>query len=352
MDELGLAALKECLAEGEQGRERWNYQRENDGEALLESFGSALVVGLPNGIKVYLRSTNLWLADLRGRDLSRYNLSGAYLGGAQLQDAVLRDCDLTGAYLVAANLRGADLRGADLSRANLFDADLGNAKLTATRLIGAQLLGTRIDGATFSGSNIHGVSVWGTTGEPADQRDLRITTALEPEITVDDIEVGQFVYLMLHNEKIRNVLQTISAKVVLILGRFTPERKLVLDRLRDELRRLNLSPVLFDFEPASNVDVTDTVTLLAKMARFVIADLTDPSSVQQELSLIAPQTVVAIRPIIMAGHRPWAMFDDLRRRSRGILPVHEYRNVEELVRDIQSHVVAPAEAKRTELLAL
>jgi len=54
---------------------------------------------------------------------------------------------------------------------------------------------------------------------------LIITPPNEPEITVDNIEVAQFIYLMLYNQKIRDVIDTITSKVVLILGRFTPERK-------------------------------------------------------------------------------------------------------------------------------
>jgi hypothetical protein len=48
------------------------------------------------------------------------------------------------------------------------------------------------------------------------------------------------------------VIDTITSKVVLILGRFTPERKSVLDAIRDQLRKRNYLPVLFDFEKPSN----------------------------------------------------------------------------------------------------
>jgi hypothetical protein len=58
---------------------------------------------------------------------------------------------------------------------------------------------------------------------------------------------------------------------------------------------------LFDFDPATNRDISDTLTLLARMARFVIADLTDPSSVQQELTMIAPNVLVAIQPLMLEG---------------------------------------------------
>jgi hypothetical protein len=53
----------------------------------------------------------------------------------------------------------------------------------------------------------------------------------EPEITVDNIEIAQFIYLMLNNQKVRDVIDTITSKVVLI-RRFTADRKAVLDALR------------------------------------------------------------------------------------------------------------------------
>jgi hypothetical protein len=60
----------------------------------------------------------------------------------------------------------------------------------------------------------------------AKQNDLIITPPGELVIAVDNLEVAQFIYLLLHNERIRSVVDTIARKAVLILGRFTPERKL------------------------------------------------------------------------------------------------------------------------------
>jgi len=48
---------------------------------------------------------------------------------------------------------------------------------------------------------------------------LIITDDNEPTITVDNLEVAQFIYLLLNNQKIRDVIDTITSKVVLILGR-------------------------------------------------------------------------------------------------------------------------------------
>jgi hypothetical protein len=87
---------------------------------------------------------------------------------------------------------------------------------------------TDLTDADLTGCSIYGVSAWRLKLAGTKQQDLVITREDEPEITVDDIEVAQFFYLMLNNQKIRNVIDTITSKVVLILGRFTQERKPVL----------------------------------------------------------------------------------------------------------------------------
>ena len=72
-----------------------------------------------------------------------------------------------------------------------------------------------------------------------------VTSEDQPAITVDNIEVAQFVYLLLHNQKIRGVIDTTTSKTVLILGRFTDERKAVLDALREELRKRDYLPRVY-----------------------------------------------------------------------------------------------------------
>jgi Pentapeptide repeats (8 copies) len=59
---------------------------------------------------------------------------------------------------------------------------------------------------------------------------------------------AQFVYLLLHNEKIRDVIDTVGRKGVLLLGRFTEGRIAVLERLRDELRKRGYLPIVFNFD--------------------------------------------------------------------------------------------------------
>src|SRR6516162_7448688 len=160
----------------------------------------------------------------------------------------------------------------------------------------------------------------------------------------DNIEVAQFVYLLLHNEKIRDVINTITSKVVLILGRFTAERKAILDALREELRKRDYLPILFDFNVPATRDITETVSLLARMARFIIADLTDPSSIPKELEAIVPSLAVPIQPLLEGLAKPYAMFKDYWKYD-WVLPVYHYEGLQLLLATLVEKVIGPAEAK-------
>src|SRR5262249_16622808 len=155
---------------------------------------------------------------------------------------------------------------------------------------------------------------------------------------------AQFIYLMLNNQKVRDLIDTITSKVVLILGRFTDERKKVLDALREELRRRNYVPILFDFEVPATRDITETVSLLARMARFIIAGLTEPRRIPKELEAIVPDLAVPIQPLLEVSSRTYAMFKDYWKYD-WVLPVYRYEGLEPLLATLAEKVIAPAEGK-------
>src|SRR5712692_9764677 len=324
----------------------------------------------PRHIQIDLSEADLSGAQLSGAnliavDLSRANLSGAdlsnsYLDGADLIGADLSYADLSQSGLWKADLSGANLTGACLQETNLRFANLSVADLKDANLIGTNLSGTNLSRANLTGCLIHAISAWKVHLEDATQANLVITDEGEPSITVDSLEVAQFIYLLLNNQKIRDVIDTITSKVVLILGRFILERKAVLDALRDELRKRNYLPVLFDFEKPVSRDITETVSTLAHLARFIIVDLTDPSSAPHEVATVIPHTVVPVQPLLLrellmidgkvVERREYAMFEDLRRRHHWVLPTFRYQDTAELLASLQAQIIAPAEQKAKELM--
>ena len=161
--------------------------------------------------------------------------------------------------------------------------------------------------------------------------------------------MAQFISLLLNNKEIREVIDTITSKVVLILGRFTPERKAVLDAIRDALRKHDYLPILFDFEKPSSRDFTETVRTLAHLSRFIIADLTEPSSIPQELQAIIPTLAVPIQPVLLDGKREYAMFVDFLKIYHWVLPIHYYTDQANLITTLEDYVIIPAEQKVQEL---
>ena len=173
----------------------------------------------------------------------------------------------------------------------------------------------------------------------------------EPEITVDNIEVAQFVYLLLHNEKIRDVIDTVGRKGVLLLGRFTEGRLAVLERLREELRQRGYLPIVFNFDKPQTKDLTETVRLLAGLSHFVIADITNPKSAPRELQATVPEIMVPFVPIIEKGEQPFAMLQDLwiNHRDWVFEPLY-YSSLDALVGALDKEIIGPAEARFDELI--
>jgi uncharacterized protein YjbI with pentapeptide repeats len=297
-----------------------------------------------NLFRAVFYDANLMEADLCCANLQEAILPQASLVEARLYKANLSKAKLLQANLMMANLNKAVLAGADLAGANLLNVNLSEADLTGANLQYAGVAGADFTGADLTGCRIHGVSAWRLKLDGVKQQDLIITSSNEPEITVDNIEVAQFIYVLLHNQNIRHVIDTVTSKVVLILGRFTKERKVILDALREELRERDYVPILFDFDPSATRDITETITLLARMARFIIADVTDPSSIPKELEAIVPDLAVPVQPLIEGASRPYAMLKDYW-KYEWVLPVYRYEGLEPLLATLAEKVIAPAEAK-------
>lgn len=306
------------------GIDAWNNWRSENPDEKIDLM-SAELIGLD------LSGVNLKGADLRRMNLRQVNLYGANLEGAELYRT-----NLNSVNLVNANLKNANLYRAYLGRADLSGSDLSQANLQMSLL--SQ---TKIEGTNFNSALVYGISTWNLVGTPSGQSRLVITGDNEAEVTVDDLKMAQFVYLLLTNGELRDVIQTVTSKAVLILGRFYNERKIILDFLREELRKRDFAPIIFDFEPSQNRDLTETVQLLASLSKFVIADLSDAKSIPQELSVIIPSfPSIPILPIIVEGEYEYSMFEHWKRFD-SVLPVFRYQNQQDLLINLDAQILRP-----------
>jgi len=317
---------------------------------------------LPVGCPPKCAGADLYHANLVGAYLDGADLSGANLSDARLGEAHLSRANLSEAYLVRANLSRANLSRANLSKASLSQANLSEAKLSRAHLtranlsranlINARLVETNLHNTNLIGCYIYGISAWNLkVNEGTKQSGLIITQPSEPTVTVDDLEVAQFIYLLLNSQKLRNVVATINSKAVLILGRFTPGRKAVLDAMANELRKNNLLPIIFDFERATSRDFTETIKRLAGMSLFVIADITNPKSAPLDLQATIPDYQIPFVPIIEGGEEPFSMFRDLTKYSWMLKPLI-YWSLADLIKIFKKVVIDEAFEMHKKLLRL
>jgi hypothetical protein len=292
------------------------------------------------------RRTKLRLDD---EDFSGLNLSYTNFREASLQRADFSSCELVETDFVRSNLQGASFVGSLLYGALLDQAKLNNADLRNSTLWWITLVETDLSGADLSRSRVYGVSPWRVTLTGAKQNQLDVSRKDEALFTIDDIEVAHFMDLLVSSQKLRNIINAATSKIVLILGRFTPnERKTVLNALRVELRKLDYLPVIFDFEKPTDRDYIETVMALAGLAKFIIADITQPKSSPLESHATITAYMVPFIPIIQEGEWPFSMIVDLQRKHHWVENTLRYKDKDDLVKYV-GKIVARAEAKHSEI---
>jgi uncharacterized protein YjbI with pentapeptide repeats len=305
-------------------------------------------------------------ANLTHATLCRTNFTEAHLGFATFDDADMTGANLTDAELWCASLQGTNLRkatldrvkasgihamGADLSFARLLDADLSEADLSDANLTYATLVGTNLQKATLTGCNVYGISVWDVSLDGAEQSRLTIGREDKSPVRVDDIEIAQFVHLLLDHRKLRKAIDAVAERGVLILGRFSDGGLEVLEALAARLREMDYLPIIFDFDRPSDRNYTETVMTLAGLSRFVVADLSG-ASVPQELHATVPHFKIPFVPILRAGTKSYATFVDILEYPWVIQPPVEFEDKEQLKEIAKAQIVAPAETKHRNRQAL
>ncbi len=279
-------------------------------------------------------------AIFRQANMSRVNLNFSIHPNSDFRNAIISDSSCTSSLLNNCDFTECDLNNSNLICCNLTGSNFYRAQIQNAHLVGANLTNSNLELANISGSNIFGISAWNIISNGLIQKDLRITNDKDEFIlTVDDVEVGQFIYLMSTNSNLKRIIDTITSKVVLILGRFTKDMKPILDSLKIKLREHGYISVVFDFEGPTSRSLTETIGLLGRMSKFIIADITDAKSIPQELSELIPNNPsLVIKPILLSGKGEYSMFEHWKPYP-WVLPVLEYESEHELLSKVNSDII-------------
>src|SRR5262249_43515573 len=143
-----------------------------------------------------------------------------------------------------AGMWGVTLIGSDLSDAILDESDLEHASLVRCRMIRTSVSGTKLHGAW-----VYGAAIWDIKGKPASEDWLGVAPDGSAYSNTDAVQLrfeglvlAQFIYAMASSAQrttndapLGKLLNAFSKSHVLLLGRFTEERKVVLDAIRNAL---------------------------------------------------------------------------------------------------------------------
>jgi hypothetical protein len=168
----------------------------------------------------------------------------------------------------------------------------------------------------------------------------------------NDLRLAQFHDVVDEHGAVAYLISASVKRVVLILGRFLPSRKRVLDRLAEALRVRGKIPVVFDFPGPEEREISDTVRFIAAMSQFIVVDLTKASSVPLELQATIPDLMVPVLPIVQSGEDVFAMFSDLQRRYAWIQPTVSYTSAAQLVRHVDAAIIDRAKVAADQIAAV
>lgn len=269
---------------------------------------------IPEFTEYNLSYTNLNRITARNSYFTRCFFAGSDINFSDLCYSYFQGCNFEAASLAVTKIGSAEFHACDFTNANLSycnaeETNFSGSKFISTTLSNMSLVKTDFTNTILDQARVYGISAWDLVLTGSRQSNIYIEEE-GSSITVPTIELAQFISLLVNNSKLREVIDTITSKVVLILGRFTEERKAILDSIKEELQNRDYLPVLFDFAGPSNRDVTETIITLASLAKFVVADISSPKSIPQELTVIIPQfPSLPVQPIIEEAQREYGMFE-------------------------------------------
>ncbi len=274
-----------------------------------------------------LHAANLSRARLCGSDLCGADLSAANLFKANLQGALLEGANLSGALLWSANLCDVVLCGANASEAMLSRADLSGADLRRARLDRAHLYEANLSDCLIDGLSVHDAELM-----QSQQANLHFVED-GAVMTIDDLEMAQFVSLALHSR----ILQR-CGRIVLIAGAFR-ERAGLLVTLKEALAASHYVPLTFDLAQSHRAE---RLLTLARLARFLLLDLTDLLFLPVSVQTLIRQKTLPIQPLLDVSEERACRCREIA-PSPWVLPTYRYRGLAHLHETVQERLIAPAE---------
>lgn len=235
--------IEEQIALLRDGTEKWNSWRKEHPNItpslrnvdFVKEFSGDGFYDLPVFSNTDFSDTDFNMVSFRNCQFCDCCFDGAKITFADLVDSYFESCTFRN-----VNMRVTAIGDAAFNNCIFENSDLSYCSAEKTSFKGSSFKNTKLEHISlvandFSDTqlfdcNVYGISSWDLNLENSTQKDLIITP--------DNIELAQFLYLIINNDKLRNVIDTITSKVVLIFGNFSEERKKILDETKRKVANL------------------------------------------------------------------------------------------------------------------
>ena len=301
-----------------QGAETWNaWRKQNPGEISFNAPDWYDCPG-PGGMQV----KGLNQLDFSGMDLTGVSIYRAFAEGLDLRGAVVDGATFEEGDFSRADFRGAQFRNTRFNKTILTGANFEGATFVNCNLNRVNLVAANFCVKEITETVVYGIAAWDLeTSDKSKQSKLVIEKTYDlysdfieqgtVPMMVEDIELAQFVYYLSNHKKMRDALNILNDKGVLLLGRFKDGGLERLYAMREWFQNQGYMAMIFDFARPDNLSLTETVVTMAGLSKFVVVDLSG-SSVPAELQAILTQ----IKKPLLAFGDPYALFPDLADQTK------------------------------------
>lgn len=295
----------------------------NSNESSIGYFnGNIDSIRNPNWHGSFTKGENAY--DFSGLHLKGVMIHKAFAEGLDIQNSVFEDVYFDDGDFSRSHFANCRFINTKFNKTIFTDADFQGATFVNCNLNRVNLTNANFDVKEICETVIYGISSWDlNVSDDAIQSKLVIekTYDLYSEIIaqgriplmVDNIELAQFIYYLSNHKKMRDTINILNKRGVLLLGKFKDGGLERLYKLRDWFSAQNYLPMIFDFDRPNSLDYTETVVTMSGLSKLVVADLSG-NSVPQELHAILTNFVKPV--VVYYDTSPYSMLKDLKRKNR------------------------------------
>jgi len=253
-------------------------------------------------------------------DVSIHN---AFAEGLHINNAIITNCHFEEGDFSRADFSNSTFRNTKFNKTILTDANFDGASFINCNLNRVNLTNARFCLDEIRETVVYGISAWDLhTCDKMKQSKLIIERTYELysdfiesgkiPMMADNIELAQFIYYLSDHKKMRETINILNNKGILLLGQFKDGGIERLYKLREWLLERNYSPMIFDFIRPDNMDFTETIITMAGLSKIIIADLSG-GSVPHELHA----TLTNFQKPLIAFYKEeaYSLIADLKRKN-------------------------------------